>query len=68
MTIHCRRGCVASTRIDKDTMKTFLVFFFSVKLVVLARRVNERMYAPGGTGFIASQENFDRATKPQRIE
>ena len=52
-------------------MKAFLVFFFSVKLIVLARRavrVVERRYAPGGSGFVAAQESFHRATKPQRIE
>ena len=48
-------------RFHKDIMKTFLVFFFSVKLVVLARRVKERMYAPGGVGFIAARKNFDCA-------
>ena len=47
---------------------TFLVFFFSVKLVVITRRVKERMYAPGGIGFIATQESFYRAAKSQRIE
>ena len=59
----------------KDTMKTFLVFFFSVKFAVLARRAKrvvmectERMYAPGGIGFIAAQESFYRAAKSQRIE
>ena len=51
----------------KKIMRTFLVFFFSVKLIVLARRVKERMYTPGGIGFIAAQEDFDRATKSQRI-
>ena len=49
-------------------VNTFLVFFFSVKLVVIARRVKERMYAPGGIGFIATQESFYRAAKSQRIE
>ena len=49
-------------------MKTFVLFFFSVKLVVIARRVKERMYAPGGIGFIAAQESFYRAAKSQRIE
>ena len=56
----------------KKIMKTFVFFFISVKLVVLARRakrtVMERMYAPGGIGFIAAQGDFDRATKSQRIE
>jgi hypothetical protein len=49
-------------------VNTFLVFFFSVKLVVIARRVKARMYAPGGIGFIATQESFYRAAKSQRIE
>ena len=61
----------------KKIMKTFVLFFFSIKLIVLARRVKERMYAPpnmdcendmGGLGFIAAEENFDRAAKSQRIE
>ena len=52
----------------KKIMKTFVLFFFSVKLIVLARRVKERMYAPGGIGFIATQESFYRAAKSQRIE
>ena len=26
------------------------------------------LYAPGGIGFIAAEENFDRVTKSQRIE
>ena len=64
-------------RFHKKIMKTFVLFFFSIKLIVLARRVKERMYAPpnldcendmGGIGFIATQENFDRAAKSQRIE
>ena len=56
-------------------MKTFVFFFISVKLVVLARRAKrvvmermERMYAPGGIGFVAAQESFYRAAKSQRIE
>ena len=57
----------------KKIMKTFVFFFISVKLVVLARRakraVMERtMYAPGGIGFVAAQESFYRAAKSQRIE
>ena len=56
----------------KEIMKTFVFFFISVKLVVLARRakrtVMERMYAPGGIGFVAAQESFYRAAKSQRIE
>ena len=55
-------------RFHKKTMKAFVLFFFSVKLIVLARRVKERMYTPGGIGFIAAQGDFDRATKSQRIE
>ena len=58
----------AVNRFHKDIMKTFVLFFFSVKLIVIARRVKERMYTPGGIGFIAAQEDFDRATKSQRIE
>ena len=56
-------------RFHKDIMKAFVLFFFSVKPIALARRVKERMmHAPGGIGFIATQEDFGRATKPQRIE
>ena len=55
-------------RFHKEIMKTFVLFFFSVKLVVIARRVKERMYAPGGIGFIATQESFYRAAKSQRIK
>ena len=49
-------------------MKTFVLFFFSAKLIVFARRAKERMYTLGGIGFIAAQEDFDRATKSQGIE
>ena len=49
-------------------LKTGVLLFCATKLIVLARRVKERMYAPGGIGFIAAQEDFDRATKSQRIE
>ena len=49
-----------------------LLFFFSLKLIVLARRVKQRMYAPpnvdcendtGGIGFVAVDERFDCAAK-----
>ena len=52
----------------KKIMMTFVLFFFSVKLIVLARRVKERVYTPGGIGFIAAQDDFYRVTKSQRIE
>ena len=59
----------------KKIMKTFLVYFFYFKIIVLARRAKravmermKRMYAPGGIGFIAAQESFYRAAKSQRIE
>ena len=52
----------------KKIMRTFLVFFFSVKLIVLARRVKERMFAVGGSGFVIAEESFGRATKSERIE
>ena len=62
-------------RFHKKIMKTFVFFFISVKFVVLARRAKrvvmermERMYAPGGIGFVAAQESFYRAAKSQRIE
>ena len=57
-----------SLALHKKIMKTFVLFFFSVKLIVIARRVKERMYTPGGIGFIAAQDDFDRVTKSQRIE
>ena len=56
-------------------MKAFVLFFFSVKLIVIARRAKrvdmermERMYAPGGIGFVAAPESFYRAAKSQHIE
>ena len=58
----------AVNRFHEEIMKTSVLFFFSVKLIVIARRVKERMYAPGGIGFIAAQESFYRAAKSQRIE
>ena len=56
-------GYAEANEFHKEIMKAFLVFFFSVKLIVLARRVKERMYAPGGSGFIAAEKSFDRAAK-----
>ena len=44
-------------------LKTGVLLFCATKLIVLARRAKERMYAPGGIGFIAAQEDFDRAAK-----
>ena len=52
----------------KEIMKMFVLFLFSIKLINLARRVKERMYAPGGIGFIAAEDNFGRVAKSQRIE
>ena len=54
---------MAVIRFHKKIMKTFVLFLFSIKLIVLARRVKERMYTPGGIGFIAAEESFDRAAK-----
>ena len=53
---------------DRVILKTGVLLFCATKLIVIARRVKERMYAPGGIGFIAAQEDFDRVTKSQRIE
>ena len=53
---------------DRVILKTEVLLFCATKLIILARRVKERMYAPGGIGFIAAQEDFDRVTKSQRIE
>ena len=47
----------------KNIMKTFYVVYWSLKLIVRARRIKEKMYAPGGTGFIAAKEDFDRVAK-----
>ena len=58
----------AVIRFHKKIMKTFVLFLFSIKLIVLARRVKERRYAPSGIGFVAAQESFYRAAKSQRIE
>ena len=62
-------------RFHEKIMKTFVLFFFYFKIIVLARRAKrvvmermERMYAPGGIGFVAAQESFYRAAKSQRIE
>ena len=49
-------------------MEADTLLFCATKLIILARRVKERMYAPGGIGFIAAEENFGRAAKSQRIE
>ena len=53
---------------ERVILKTGVLLFCATKLIILARRVKERMYAPGGIGFIAAQEDFDRVTKSQRIE
>ena len=58
-------GIISSERV---ILKTGVLLFCATKLIVLARRVKERMYAPGGIGFIAAQDDFDRAAKSQRIE
>ena len=51
---------ISSSRV---ILKTGVLLFCATKLIVLARRAKERMYAPGGIGFIAAQEDFDRAAK-----
>ena len=56
---------ISSSRV---ILKTGVLLFCATKLIVLARRVKERMYAPGGIGFVAAQESFYRAAKSQRIE
>ena len=38
----------------------------ATKLICLARRAKEFMYAPGGIGFFAAAESFDRESKRQR--
>ena len=48
---------------DRVIFKTEVLLFCATKLIVLARRAKERMYAPGGIGFIAAEESFDRAAK-----
>ena len=59
-------GIISSS--ERVILKTGVLLFCATKLIVIARRVKERMYAPGGIGFIAAQEDFDRVTKSQRIE
>ena len=61
-------GALEMYDFHKEIMKTFVLFLFSIKLIVLARRVKERMYAPGGIGVIAAEDNFGRVAKSQRIE
>ena len=56
---------ISSSRV---ILKTGVLLFCATKLIILARRVKERMYAPGGIGFIAAQEIVHRAVKSQRIE
>ena len=53
-------GLILSERV---IFKTEVLLFCATKLIVLARRAKERMYAPGGIGFIAAEESFDRAAK-----
>ena len=48
-------GIISSERV---ILKTGVLLFCATKLIVLARRVKERMYAPGGIGFIAAQETL----------
>ena len=63
------RRRVDGARLPPGAHEAFVLFFFSIKLIALARRVKEeRMYAVGGIGFIAAEENFDPAAKSQRIE
>ena len=50
---------------DRVILKTGVLLFCATKLIILARRVKERMYAPGGIGFIAAQENFDHQVAAQ---
>ena len=52
----------------KKAFKTSVLMFFSLTLITLARRAKERMYAPGGIGFVAAEESVDRAAKSQHIE
>ena len=51
---------ISSSRV---ILKTGVLLFCATKLIVLARRAKESMCAPGGIGFIAAQEDFDRAAK-----
>ena len=50
-----------ASHFHKDIMKTSVLFFFSVKPIVLARRVKERMYTPGG---LASSQHRRTLTVP----
>ena len=51
---------ISSSRV---ILKTEVLLFCATKLIALAHRTKERMYAPGGIGFIAAEESFDRAAK-----
>ena len=51
---------ISSSRV---ILKTGVRLFCATKLIVLAHRTKERIYAPGGIGFDAAKENFDRAAK-----
>ena len=55
-------GIISSERV---ILKTGVLLFCATKLIILARRVKERMYAPGGIGFIAAQEDFDHQVAAQ---
>ena len=55
-------GIISSERV---ILNTGVLLFCATKLIILARRVKERMYAPGGIGFIAAQEDFDHQVTAQ---
>ena len=55
------------------TYKYNAILFCAIKLIALAHRAKERMYFPGGSGFMAAKAKFESSQAenwmtPQRIE
>jgi hypothetical protein len=46
---------------NRIIMKTGELLFCATKPIIIARRAKERMYAVGGSGYIATEERVDRA-------
>ena len=66
-TVNIWNNEIRKLRLHKKIMRTFALFFCVLKLIILARRTKERMYAPDGICFVTTKESFDRAAKFQRI-
>ena len=61
-------GCIIEAELHYKRTKAKaagFVFFFALKLVIIARRALRRMYSPGGSGFVASQIHFYSAADTQ---